>query len=272
MRKKSIIFTLLLATILTFTACSPMQTVRFFTKDNTEKVASEEAVGEKNYLDSTDSSLDDEQIRQLAFGAVLATRNKLKFDTMEVSRLESQIFTQVIERDWDIVDKTTALEMLDWLAIEGHHLSLDPDYYGFDEILNFLQEGPDAIREEDLDLDEELQAYVNTVTILMEEFGYTKEEIDAIDTVSAWDYDRLVTLARFTYVAGYINQEEAWEYIEHAVSQGVNDYDSWKSYFAGVMIGRAIWSGDDGFDAGNREIAQKLLMEEDSIYSISSFQ
>lgn len=191
---------------------------------------------------------------------------------LKASKSELDSYESVLESAWGIIDRDTALETLEWLAVEGHHISTDANYYGYDEILALLKGGQAKLIEEEAKLENELLAYNEVVNILQTDYGYTEEEIHNIKTLAAWDYDRLVTLARWCYGCGYVTADEAWEYIDFAAQQGTGSYDGWRSYFAGVLIGRAIWSEDAGFDSGNKKIADQLLNSQGSIYDKTEFK
>ncbi len=217
--------------------------------------------------------LNERETRSLAFGAVLSTRNSMSYGSLlKATKSEIASYESVLESAWGIFDRNTALETLDWLAVEGHHISMEDNYYGYDEILTLLRKGQAGLNEAGAELENELRAYNDVVTILKNDYGYTEAEINNIKTVAAWDYDRLVTLARWCYGCGYVTADEAWEYIDFAAQQGTGMYDGWRSYFAGVLIGRAIWSEDDGFDSGNKKIADQLLNSQNSIYETTEFK
>lgn len=217
-------------------------------------------------------NLNERETRSLAFGAVHSTRNSMNFNSLlKATKDEIKLYESELESNWGIFDRDSALETLDWLVDEGHHISMDENYYGYDEILDLLKGGKSGLIKAEAELDNELQAYNDVVHILKSNYGYTEEEINSITTVAAWDYDRLVTLARWCYGCDYVTADEAWGYIDFAAQQGTKSYDGWRSYFAGVLIGRAIWSEEDGFDSGNKKIADQLLNSQGSIYAATEF-
>lgn len=226
----------------------------------------------------------DQQQRLLAFGAVLATRNNIDFLTLvgmdkslmkdmgemyktidrdELQAAFGEAYKKVLNDSWSVADRASAIETLDLLRDQGHR---DYPDYPFDQVLALIRSG------ETEGYEAEASACADVYTALTEEYGYSQEELDAISTVSAWDYDRLVVVARWCYVAGFITEQEAWDYIKAAAEQGSSDYKDWKSYFAGILLGRAIWTGEHGFDPGNRAIADQLLVDENSIYQQVSFK
>lgn len=215
--------------------------------------------------------MNDEQLRALAFGAVLTTRNPMDYNTLEGG---PDIFVQSTKQglvdSWDVTDRESAIETLDWLRDEGHHYTPDPEYYSFDEVYQIIMGQVESDPEELAFFSAEVAACEAVTKALMEDFDYTEEELAAITTVSAWDYDRLVTITRWCYGNEYITEDEAWAYINTAAEKGSADYDDWRGYFAGVLYGRAIWSEDAKFS--DQALAKELLQDSDSIYQKVSFR
>ena len=211
--------------------------------------------------------LPEEQKHALAFGAVLATRNSMNYDTIVgMDQPNKEDFIQVLKDDWSIVDRESAIKKLEWLKMEGRHISSDPSYFGYDEIYTSIIQGTAE------DFTEEAEAFEDVYSVLQNEYGYTPEELNSITTVSAWDYDCLVVVARWSYLCEYITEGEAWSYIYAASEKGAKDYSSWRTYFAGVLFGRAIWAEEEGFDVDNKAIADHLLLNSNSIYQSVNFK
>ena len=198
-----------------------------------------------------------EQENALVFGAVLTTRNDMSFDDLEAEEYKDASI-QVLRSAWKVTDTATAKETLESLLAEGHRAEGDP-------MLTELRT-PEAAEKNT----EEFQAYEDVKKNLVDNYGYTAEQVDGIKTISAWDYDRLVNVARFSHSADYITEQEMWDYINKAVTQAKNDYNSWEEYFAGVMLGRTLVYGQPFADS--KAQADKLLKDADSVYKTHSFK
>ena len=198
-----------------------------------------------------------EQENALVFGAVLTTKNGMSFNDLEAEDYKDASI-QVLGSSWDVKDTATAKETLEALLTQGHRADVDP-------ALAELRT-PEAAAGNSA----EYQAYEDVKKNLTSDYGYTAEQIDGIKTISAWDYDRLVNVARFSYSAGYITEQEMWDYINKAVTQAKNDYNSWKEYFAGVMLGRTLAYGQP-FSSSKTQ-ADELLKSADSPYKTHPFK
>ena len=213
-----------------------------------------------------DSALTNDQIHALAFGAVLGMRNDMDYKTL-AGLPDSYIpdFKEGLEESWDVIDHATAIETLEWLKTEGHRLFYYDDAYNIymgreetnDELNDFFKAEIDAC-----------QPVYDT---LKEDYGYTDEELQNVNTTAAWDYDRMVTVARWCYFVGYISEDEAWTYINTAVEMAKADYTSWREYFAGVLYGRTMFSEAIAVSVADKNIADALLLDENSIYNAVAF-
>ena len=152
-----------------------------------------------------------DQENSLVFGAVLTTRNGMFFNDLEAEEYKDAS-TQVLSSAWDVTDTKTAKETLEYLLAEGHRAEGDP-------LLTELRT-PEAAEKNP----KEFQAYEDVKKNLVDNYGYTAEQVDGIKTISAWDYDRLVNVARFSHSAGYITEQEMWDYINKAVNKGKLGY------------------------------------------------
>lgn len=83
--------------------------------------------------------------------------------------------------------------------------------------------------------------------ILREAYGKYGEDFGA-----AWDYCRYITLADWGYLAGYLNEEEAWMRIMAAARTLQGVYRSWEDLGDCYLLGRTLWAGDD--EEGMKEL------------------
>lgn len=64
--------------------------------------------------------------------------------------------------------------------------------------------------------------------------------LSSID-VSAWDFGRLVNIARYCYDCDYITEDVAWKYIKLAYLHVSEKYADWAAFSKAYVIGRALW-------------------------------
>lgn len=76
-----------------------------------------------------------------------------------------------------------------------------------------------------------------------------------------WDYSRAICLCRWAYVAGYIDEEEAWKRIMPMAILLQEKFDSWEDLGRNYLIGRQFWSLEHTQEGGWRceDAFQRLL-------------
>jgi hypothetical protein len=115
-----------------------------------------------------------------------------------------------------------------------------------------------------------LYAYTGARMMLINDFGYTEEELLALPNLSAWDYGRVAIIARYGLAAGYIQEEEAWEYLKLAADRAAEVYGSWREYTAAHILGRALAFGNSSQDF--RDSLGFLLYHPESSFQTIDFK
>ena len=93
-----------------------------------------------------------------------------------------------------------------------------------------------------------IEAYLGAREMLIGSFGYTEEELLNLPTLAAWDYGRTTIIARYGVAAGYLEEDEAWEYLKEAADRAASTYSNWREYTAAHILGRAIAFGNPSDD------------------------
>jgi hypothetical protein len=190
----------------------------------------------------------------LAYGAILS-----------LYRLESPRILQVMENHeilkdglsaaWEVNNTEEAVQTLEWLLSEGHRTK-------FDELLLALKAGQSFTEEE---VGKSQECYESAKEGMMKRLSFTKSNFDQVNTIAAWDFDRAVNIARWSYIVGYITEEQAWGYIKRAAEAASPIFQSWNDYFISFAFGRAI-----AYEGKIIDIIWKgkeLLEEKDSIWN-----
>jgi len=197
--------------------------------------------------------LTDTEKAKLAYGAVLFTRNGLSYEYLlgylPTGRISVKDAKEMLAADWDIHNKQDVLQTVtDLLA--------DNFINGLDQLLKDIRSGEANIDDQ--------AVYDDIVNNLIAHYQYTDVELGKIQTLKAWNYDRLVNLLRYAYVAKYISEQEMWTAIDQAIVGAKRHYHNWRQYFAAVLLVRSLgWGGD--FES-NRIVVMKLLNNPNSIY------
>lgn len=176
------------------------------------------------------------QQRLLAFGAPILVLSNDYVDSIETSH-EMSTLKEMLEDSWDVSDRTSALETIDWLLNEGHHAEVDK------VLAEIAAKGMENISEEELQDEETKTGEVCTTVGKMLDEDYCSTE-DLPVTTLAWDLVRATNMARWTYLCGYINEQEMWQTMQAVAASAEEHFASWNAYGLSFVLGRGAWQGD----------------------------
>lgn len=168
-------------------------------------------------------------------------------------------YQSILNDSWDVSDRASADETLDWILTEGHR----DDFMITGELLSQMveecgEEGlEDFLIQEFDESAEEAQLDVATYN-MYKEYGET-----AID---GWDYCRALSLLSFYYMAGYYTKEEALDK-SLEIAQTVQPlFGSWDELIDSYLRGYEYWAGADSSE--RREIYEELLAADDNPFRV----
>jgi hypothetical protein len=169
----------------------------------------------------------------LALGAILSEQNNENFTVLRSNLLPANLKPLMVEW-WGITDRNSALETLDWLRDEGHRTQ----YASMSQFLLTknvttcagLGNPPEGCDDREIRALHDLASSIDS-------------KLDG-KTIAAWDYGRLINVARWCYTLGFINEQETWTYIVPAAQKIQSEYDSWEDYGTHYLLGRGYWLQD----------------------------
>jgi len=176
----------------------------------------------------------------LACGGILNERNHGYHDSLiteDLTGANIKKAKKLLDDFWDIKDVNDLKENLRWLINRGHRAA-------FSELGNALKAGgEEAYNEAIKRLEAEPQIKMNRNQI-KQRIEYAKKYYDELGKKSliGWDYCRLIMLCRWSYMAGYTNEKEAWVLIMAAAAVLQETFDSWEDLGKNYIIGRQFWS------------------------------
>ena len=223
----------------------------------------QKVLSNKQYRENpTPENLSNERLAALNVGAINSEQTCYYCDSLTTGDNEQEIKGN-LDNFYDITDHESAIETLNWLYERGHRVFFDT----MKQLYSGTGEGIDYSM---LDEDEQMsfmEYFMNLQSALpvLAENGYFSDvsEIAKI-SITAWDMGRLVMVTRSCYDCSYINEEEAWAYIENAHKVCKEEYPDWNEFAKGYIFGRAMWSGNSEYLTGIMSIAEGLLSDEES--------
>lgn len=183
-----------------------------------------------------------------------------RFGGMKINEFNKQLQIASLEQSWDVTDRDSADETLDWVLTEGHRT-------GFAEGNKWLAEYGLSELEEDewlpfilycFEVDEE------EAQVLVDDYAiYDKYGEHAID---AWDYARAMNLVSFYYVAGYYTEEEALDKSLEIAKVFQPMYSSWDEMIDSYLLGYEYWAEESSDE--RRAIYEDLKSRDDNPYAV----
>ena len=182
------------------------------------------------------------------------------FGGMSASKTNALMMQASLEQWWDVTDRKSADETLEWALTEGHRT-------GFVEFGEYLDEfGLSELAEEErlpfmqycFELEEEEAQYMLDMYDMYKQYG-----AEAID---AWDYCRALNLLSFYYIAGYYTEEEAMDKSLEIAKDFQSKYSSWDELVDSYLRGYEYWAEESSDE--RRDIYEDLKTRKDNPYAV----
>lgn len=157
-----------------------------------------------------------------------------------------------LESSWDVTDKATADETLEWLLSEGHNKEMQ-DFYTEFEMASFTQEEFKAALDSSADFTDEEKIYLQVVYDAVSKYGDK--------AILAWDLSRAMQLSAWYYLAGYYTYEEAMDSSLKIAQQLQASYSSWDDMMQSYLYGFQYWNEDDINDSSSESYSRKANYE-----------
>jgi len=203
--------------------------------------------------------------KKILTGAIYAEQQGAYLNTLTAD-IGDRLYT-ILKEWWGINDRDSAIDTLDYLRDKGY------TYY-FPTVYKAFSAASDAERKDiiiaEMTTQEDVEKAYDQTHNLLESIDLLKklktiektEDIKKYGVVG-WDAGRLIFISRLCYDAKYIDEEEAWTYIDAAYAQAHSVFKSWNELAKSYVIGRFIWRGK-GADDGMQYIADNLVNKPNS--------
>lgn len=158
----------------------------------------------------------------LTMNSIVMRTNEWKLNIIGGGFKEQEYISKVdkiLRNGWKVYDRTSALEAISFLKLEGERKDYD------DLLKKFL-------------------AGENENNSRFEFIKNNHEEIGNKSLI-AYDYSRIVTIAGLSYNMGYLSYEEAWTEIMNAAKVVQGKYSTWEEYGRHCMLGGEFMLGKE---------------------------
>lgn len=167
---------------------------------------------------------------------------------------------QALEEWWEVTDRVSAEETIEWLLKEGHRAA-------FTEDMKLLT--ADGIGEVPAD---ERAAYIYDNYDMTEEEAanyaawYTVYEENGEKAIAGWDLGRAMNLFGWYYVAGYYTREEALEQSLVLGKHIQSTFASWDEFTESYLLGYEYWAEESSDE--RRAVYEEIKAAPDSPYNL----
>lgn len=161
---------------------------------------------------------------------------------------------------WDITDRKSADESLDWLLTEGHRVPFAEEMSHLEEA--GLSEVPIETRAEAISetygIDPEWSQRYAAWYALYEQYGE--------DAAAGWDYSRAMSCLSYYYLAGFYTKEESLDQSMEIAETLQSTFDSWDSFMESYFAGYEYWSEESSNT--RRDVYEELKTSSDNPFNL----
>jgi len=177
----------------------------------------------------------------LATTAVLTESNRGNHNLLggdEATPTNRKAWRESLATWWDVHNREELIETLKWIELGGHRKN-------FDKLSNILLIAtPEQI---------------NVIKIRVAGNAALRHQIDIVlkygkkfgnKSITAWDYDRYISICGWGYIAGYLTEDEAWALIMPVAQLLQYTFNSWEDLGLNHVVGRQFWSSKHSLSKG----------------------
>lgn len=182
------------------------------------------------------------------------------FGGLPANEDSAAIAQSLLSEWWEVTDRASAQENMDWLTGEGHRTEFTDSmaYLAETGLGQIPAQERTAFVLENFDVDEqEAQNYVD---------WYAAYEQLGDDAIAGWDYSRAMSLLGYYYIAGYYTEQEALDASLELARTIQGAFDSWDSFMESYFVGYEYWAEESSEE--RRAIYADLRAASDSPYNV----
>jgi len=194
----------------------------------------------------------------LGCSAILATSNgktddrwdPYQFGMLEKNEDNATLIQRVLSNDWDISNRDELISTINSLAENGQNKD-------FVEAYRWVASLSDADMQKLIEMSKGIDVYMWPQTKRIGDKWGDKQ-------IKAWDWFRMVHLAGWGYVAGYLERDEAYDLMKPAIELIRGTFSSWDDANENYLDGYAWWSRsnpDDPYNSYTYQVRKKAYAD-----------
>lgn len=165
----------------------------------------------------SEKPLSAEQRQALTHGAILAEYRNEDLLSMKLTKFKEE-YSNGLAKRWGISSKESAMTVLDDLVSLKRTVRQDdrlPDW-------------------------QSSSGYRDMINEMAKELEIPLTKVESVQSTYAWDTGRAVNVAKWSFWAGYLTEDEAWSYIMQTSDIAKKKGVDWAEYTVSFLLGRAM--------------------------------
>lgn len=182
------------------------------------------------------------------------------FGGLPANDSSKQIAQNLLADWWEVTDRASADEIMDWLLTEGHRVSFaeSMEYIGESGIGDVPKEERIDFLLENFDIDEEEAKNYDIWYSCYEQYGD--------NAIAGWDLSRAMSLLGNYYLAGYYTETQALDKSLEVARIIQEAFDTWDDFMESYFVGYEYWAEESSEE--RRGIYEDMKKEADSPYNV----
>jgi len=219
---------------------------------------------EAEFKNNEPTLLDESKRKALALSGIAAELKGLNHEKLElavVNQAGTDYWKKVLADEWGITKRDQLLEKLTYLESKG-------DSKIYQDLVGILKGNQNlTINQMGVRLNYDC-GIINRLHFVKE-----KQELIGNRALRGWDYSRMAFLSRLGYQVGFLSVNEAWAYLQRALTKVESLYRSWEDYAANYIMGMIFQASESGWEIeeGNRGLQayDKLINNQGSAWQLT---
>ncbi len=212
--------------------------------------------------------------RKIALSISYPLAIELGFDTEQLSTgWDTEEAREYLLKKWNIKERDLAKELLHYIEQEGERATYQIILPYF--LLAEDKENRKKILEERYMAIDRFIRYSDNLSdclpCLKDTGIFSPEKSDYERGTLAWDMALLVTIARISFDAKYIEEKEALQYIDTAYKHCRKTFRNWNEIGKSFVLGEAMRKGNDLSFANTLVLIQIALTQDNGVWNNDSF-
>jgi len=169
----------------------------------------------------------------LGLGALMARSYGESFDGLAIPRLEADAHETWLANAWNVADKESLLERLEWFLNEGARSTMAAAF-------RQVAEGVPVSRIDNVDAPQVVN--FNKAKEALVKAGFDSQQVACANSLLAYDIERAAYGVRLGLTVDYIDEEKVRNYLRRLAAMAHSSFKTWDEYAIAFALGQAFFN------------------------------